>query len=145
MSLVRAGYVNPLQHMREPNENVIQMARAKVRESVVALEALLEWKSVIRLPVDACFGLIDIEHGLVSCDWSCAQVYSLVECLARVSISLSVHRFLIASISVRSPTISVRCTSTSRTMSVLTRCFVAFMRLDISSSRCPTSRRWTDI
>nr|ACI90356.1 conserved hypothetical protein [Philodina roseola] len=49
----RAGYVNPLQHMREPNENVIQMARTKVRESVQALEALLENKSLIHIPVDA--------------------------------------------------------------------------------------------
>ena len=82
----RAGYVNPLQHMREPNENVIQMARAKVRESVQALETLLEWKSVVRIPIDECFGLIDIERGIVPCDWSRTQIYPLVECLARVRI-----------------------------------------------------------
>ncbi|CAF1309646.1 unnamed protein product [Adineta steineri] len=79
-----AGYVNPLQHMRGPNENVIEMARAKVRESVQALEALLEWKSVVRIPIDACFGLIDIETGSVPCDWSRTQIYPLVECLARI-------------------------------------------------------------
>jgi hypothetical protein len=72
--------------MREPNENVVQMARAKVRESVQALEALLEWKSVVRIPSDECFGLIDIEHGTVPCDWSRTQVYPLAECLARVRI-----------------------------------------------------------
>jgi hypothetical protein len=80
-----AGYVNPLQHMREPNENVIQMARVKVRESIQALEALFEWKSVVHLPVDACFGLIDNERGIVACDWSLTQPYPLVECHARVS------------------------------------------------------------
>lgn len=80
----RAGYVNPLQHMRGPNENVIEIARTKVRESVQVLEALLEWKSIVRIPGDACFGLIDIESGLVPCDWTQAEVYPLVECLARV-------------------------------------------------------------
>lgn len=80
----RAGYVNPLQHMREPNENVIQMARAKVRESVQALEALLENKSVIQIPVDACFGLIDSEHGVISCDWSKTEIYPSEEYRARV-------------------------------------------------------------
>ncbi|CAF4084832.1 unnamed protein product, partial [Rotaria magnacalcarata] len=44
-----AGYVNPLQHMRGPNENVIEMARAKVRESIQALEVLLECKSAVRI------------------------------------------------------------------------------------------------
>ncbi len=72
--------------MRGPNENVIEMARAKVRESIQALEALLEWKSVVRIPIDECFGLIDIENGLVPCDWSQTQIYPLVECLARVII-----------------------------------------------------------
>ena len=80
----RAGYVNPLQHMRGPNENVIEIARTKVKESVQVLEAFLEWKSDIRLPVDGCFGLIDIENGVVPCEWSQAEVYPLVECLARV-------------------------------------------------------------
>lgn len=79
-----AGYVNPLQHMRGPNENVIEMARVKVRESIQALEALLELKSTVRIPINECFGLIDIENGLVSCDWSRTEVYPLVECLARV-------------------------------------------------------------
>jgi hypothetical protein len=60
-----AGYVNPLQHMRGPNENVIEMARAKVRESIQALEVLLECKSAVRIPVDVCFDLIDIENGHV--------------------------------------------------------------------------------
>ena len=70
--------------MRGPNENVIEMARAKVRESIQALEALLETKSVIRIPIDACFGLIDIENGIVPCDWSHTRVYPLAECIARV-------------------------------------------------------------
>ncbi|CAF4629455.1 unnamed protein product [Rotaria sp. Silwood1] len=83
-----AGYVNPLQHMRGPNENVIEMARAKVRESIQALEVLLECTSVVRIPVDACFGLIDIENGIVPCDWSRTQVYPLVECLARIAYDL---------------------------------------------------------
>jgi hypothetical protein len=75
--------------MRGPNENVIEMARVKVRESIQALEALLEWKSVVRIPIDTCFGLIDIENGLVPCDWSQTQVYPLVECLARVRILIN--------------------------------------------------------
>ena len=74
--------------MRGPNENVIEMARVKVRESIQALEALLEWKSVVRIPVDACFDLFDIENGTVPCDWSRTQVYPLVECVARVRIQL---------------------------------------------------------
>lgn len=74
--------------MRGPNENVIEIARTKVRESVQVLEALLEWKSVVRIPVDACFGLIDVENGLVACDWSRTEVYPLVECLARVTMPL---------------------------------------------------------
>ncbi len=86
MKFFSAGYVNPLQHMRGPNENVIEMARAKVKESIQALETLLEWKSVVRIPTDACFGLIDIETGSVPCDWSHTQVYPVVECLARVRI-----------------------------------------------------------
>jgi hypothetical protein len=89
MRFFRAGYVNPLQHMRGPNENIIEMARAKVRESIQTLEALLEWKSVVRIPTDGCFGLIDIESGLVPCDWTRTQVYPLVECLARVRILLN--------------------------------------------------------
>ncbi|CAF3362596.1 unnamed protein product [Rotaria socialis] len=60
-----AGYVHPLQHMRGPNENVIEMARPKVRESIQALEVLLECKSAVRIPIDACFDLIDIKNGLV--------------------------------------------------------------------------------
>ncbi|CAM4787418.1 unnamed protein product [Rotaria magnacalcarata] len=83
-----AGYVNPLQHMRGPNENVIEMARAKVRESIQALEVLLECKSAVRIPVDACFDLIDIENGLVPCDWSRTQVYPLIECTARIAYDL---------------------------------------------------------
>jgi len=86
MKFFSAGYVNPLQHMRGPNENVIEMARAKVKESIQALETLLEWKSVVRIPTDACFGLIDIETGSVPCDWSHTQVYPVAECLARVRI-----------------------------------------------------------
>ena len=80
----RAGYVNPLQHMREPNENVIQMVRAKVRESVQALEALLDWKSDVHIPVDACFSQIDSERGIVACDWSRTEVYPPAEYRARV-------------------------------------------------------------
>ena len=83
-----AGYVNPLQHMRGPNENIIEMARAKVKESIQALEVLVEWKSPVRIPIDACFGLIDIENGLIPCDWSRSQDYPLVECLARVRIRM---------------------------------------------------------
>ncbi|CAF3112473.1 unnamed protein product [Rotaria sp. Silwood2] len=88
-----AGYVNPLQHMRGPNENVIEMARSKVRESIQALEVLLECTSVVRIPIDACFGLIDIENGLVPCDWSRTQVYPLVECLARIAYDLGLIYF----------------------------------------------------
>ncbi|CAF1599609.1 unnamed protein product [Adineta ricciae] len=88
-----AGYVNPLQHMRGPNENVIEMARVKVRESIQALEALLEWKSVVRIPVDACFDLVDIENGTVPCDWSRTQVYPLVECVARIAYDLGTIYF----------------------------------------------------
>lgn len=83
-----AGYVNPLQHMRGPNENVIEMARAKVRESIQALEVLLECKSNVRIPVDACFGLIDVENGVVPCDWSRTQDYPLIECISRIAYDL---------------------------------------------------------
>lgn len=86
MDFSRAGYVNPLQHMRGPNENVIEIARTKVKESVQVLEVFLEWKSDFRTPVDGCFGLIDIEKGTVPCEWSQAEVYPLVECLSRVRI-----------------------------------------------------------
>ncbi|UJR10064.1 hypothetical protein I4U23_014286 [Adineta vaga] len=88
-----AGYVNPLQHMRGPNENVIEMARVKVRESIQALDALLEWKSIVRIPVDACFGLIDIENGTVPCDWSRTQVYPLIDCLAHIAFDLGTIYF----------------------------------------------------
>ena len=94
----RAGYVNPLQHMREPNENVIQMVRAKVKESVQALEALLEWQADIHVPVNACFSLIDGERGIVACDWSRSEVYPKVEYRARVrsfSFSPILHRWLL--------------------------------------------------
>ena len=70
--------------MREPNENAIQIARAKARESVQALESLLEWISAIRIPVDACFDLIDSERQLVNCDWSRQESYPVIECRARV-------------------------------------------------------------
>jgi hypothetical protein len=81
--------------MRGPNENVIEIARTKVRESVQALETLLELKSIVRIPIDVCFGLIDIENGLVSCDWSRTQVYPPVECLARVRIFILIRKIKI--------------------------------------------------
>ncbi|CAF1493004.1 unnamed protein product, partial [Adineta steineri] len=88
-----AGYVDPLQYMRGPNENVIELVCAKMKESVQALDALLEWKSVVCIPMDACFGLIDIETGSVSCDWSRTQIYPLVECLARIAYDLGLIYF----------------------------------------------------
>ncbi|CAF0773979.1 unnamed protein product [Didymodactylos carnosus] len=87
--LYRAGYVNPLQHMKEPNENVIQMAKAKVRDSIQALDTLLEWKKeIICIPLETCFGFIDYENGNVNYDWSKMVNYPLVECLARVAYDL---------------------------------------------------------
>lgn len=118
----RAGYVNPLQHMRGPNENVIEIARTKVKESVQVLEMFLEWKSDIYTPVDACFGLIDIENGTVSCDWSQAQMYPLVECLARVTIPFKISSHLIF----RLPMISVRFISTNKIISMHTPCFIVY-------------------
>lgn len=117
--------------MRGPNENVIEIARTKVRESVQALETLLEWKSVVRIPIDACFGLIDIENGLVSCDWSRTQVYPLVECLARVRIFIRLRKIKI-NIFNRLRMILVRSISTNKIMSMLIQCFVVSMTFEIN-------------
>lgn len=111
--------------MREPNENVIQMARAKVRESVQALEALLENKSVVHLPVDACFGLIDNERRLIECDWSKTEIYPPEEYRARVG-----HRDWIMcraeTIVFRLLTIWERFISTNKTTAMHMRCFDVF-------------------
>jgi len=131
-----AGYVNPLQHMRGPNENVIEMARNKVRDSVQALETLLELKSLVRIPYDTCFGLIDGENGTVPCDWSQTKVYPLNECLARVkylSFENTVEFIrLFFYCPNRLPMILVRSISTNKIMTMPIECFVVFTMNEIN-------------
>lgn len=88
------GIVNPLQHMKDANENILKVLLNNVQESVDFIEKCLNTLNTdICIPTSECFTNLSADTGSYDIVWENASVYSMnvIKCL--MSFDLGVYHF----------------------------------------------------
>ncbi len=92
--IYRPGIVNPLQHMKDANENILKVLLNNIQESVDFLEKCLETLTHdICLPTSDCFTNLSADTGGYDIVWEKAKNYDVNLIKTLVSYDLGVYFF----------------------------------------------------
>ena len=93
-NITAPGIVNPLQHMKDANENILRVLATSVQESVDFLEKLIKQLSRdICVPTTECFANLIAEAGSYDVLWNHSQTLKLSTLKSLISFDLGIYYF----------------------------------------------------